>query len=143
MTAKEFLKQYEYATHRAERLRMEYEKEHELIGSVRSTLGGDGMPHGSGVSKSVEDQAIRLADKAMEWKVAELEAIRIRQRVFEVIESIPGVEGAVLFERYINLSTWEQIAEKLYYSSSGIFYAHIRALEMVEEKLKSDGKQDI
>ena len=138
MTAKEFLKQYEYATHRAERLRMEYEKEHELIGSVRSTLGGDGMPHRSGVSKSVEDQAIRLADKAMEWKVAEIDAIRTRQMVFDFIQAIPGIEGAVLNERYVNLLTWEQVAQTLHYSTAGVYKIWKRAMIIAEERLNDE-----
>jgi hypothetical protein len=131
MTAKQFLRQYEDAQRRALRYKTEYEKEHELIDSVRSTLGGDGMPHGSGISKRVEDQAIRLAEKAMRWKAAELDAIARRQEVFELIDQIPGIEGDVLYERYINMSTWESMAETLHYSVRGVQYAHGRALVIV------------
>lgn len=116
---------------------MEYEKEHELIGSVRSTLGGDGMPHGSGISKRVEDQAIRLADKAAGWKMAELDAIRIRQEVFDLVCKVPGVEGDLLFERYVNLRKWEEICVELHYSWNGIHKVHRRALRAVDEILKS------
>ena len=66
MTAKEYLKQYETATKRANRYKTEYEHESELVDSVRSTLGGDGQPHGTGVSKAVENRAIRLSDKLWE-----------------------------------------------------------------------------
>lgn len=131
MTAKQFLRQYEDAQRRASRYKAEYERESELIDSVRSTLGGDGMPHGSGVSKRVEDQAIRLAEKAMRWKEAELDAIARRQEVFELIDQIPGIEGEVLYERYINMSTWESMAETLHYSVRGVQYAHGRALVIV------------
>lgn len=111
MTAKQFLKQYEEAQRRANRYKTEYEAEQELIDNVRSTLGGDGMPHGSGVSRKVEDQAIRLNEKLLKWKYAELDAIRVRQEVFDVIRKVPGVEGDLLYERYINLKSWEQVAE--------------------------------
>ena len=131
MTAKQFLRQYEDAQRRASRYKAEYERESELIDSVRSTLGGDGMPHGSGISKRVEDQAIRLAEKAMRWKAAELDAIARRQEVFELIDQIPGIEGEVLYERYINMSTWESMAETLHYSVRGVQYAHGRALVIV------------
>lgn len=131
MTAKQFLRQYEDAQRRASRYKAEYERESELIDSVRSTLGGDGLPHGSGISRKVEDQAIRLAEKAMRWKAAELDAIARRQEVFELIDQIPGIEGDVLYERYINMSTWESMAETLHYSVRGVQYAHGRALVIV------------
>ena len=135
MTAKEFLKQYEEADRRAQRCRAEYEREHDLIDSVKSTLDTDGMPRGSGVSKSVEDRAIRLADKAMCWKVAQLDALEKRQEVFELIHGIEGIEGDVLYEKYIKLRTWEDIADTLHYSVRGVQYAHGRALLIVTAKL--------
>lgn len=135
MRAKEYLRQYEYANRKAERLKAEYEAELELVDSVRSTLGGDGMPHGSGVSKSVEGRAIRLADKAMCWKVAQLDALEKRQEVFELIHGIEGIEGDVLYEKYIKLRTWEDIADTLHYSVRGVQYAHGRALLIVTAKL--------
>ena len=55
-----------------------------------------------------------------------------------MIVDIPGIEGKVLYERYINLLTWEQIAEKLFYSNTGIFYAHKRALDIVEKRLTNE-----
>lgn len=136
MRAKEFLRQYEYADKRAKRLQAEYERELELIDSVRSTLGGDGMPHGSGVSRRTEDAAIRLADKAMRWKMAQVEAIEKRQEVFELIHGIKDIEGDVLYEKYINYDqTWDEIAHALNYSVRGVQYAHGRALLIVESIL--------
>lgn len=135
MTAKQFLKQYEEACKREQRYKTEYEKELELVDSVRSTLGSDGMPHGSGVSRKVEDQAIRLADKALDWKQAQLDAIQIRQDVFEMIHDIPGIEGDILIERYIYLRRWEAIAVLLHYSWNGVHKAHRRALRIVQERL--------
>ena len=136
MTAKEYLKQYEEAHRRALRCKAEYEAEREKIDSVRSTLGGDGMPHGSGISRKVEDNAIRLSDKAMKWKIAELDAIEKRQEVFEVISSIDGIEGDVLFEKYVNLCSWDEVAHRLSYSLRGVLYAHGRALQIVAKRIE-------
>ena len=136
MKAKEFLRQYEYADKKAKRLQAEYERELELIDSVRSTLGGDGMPHGTGVSRRTEDAAIRLADKAMRWKMAQVEAIEKRQEVFELIHGIKDIEGDVLYEKYINYDkTWDEIAHTLNYSIRGVQYAHGRALLIVASML--------
>lgn len=138
MTAKQFLKQYEDANRRALRYKTEYEAEQELIDNVRSTLGGDGMPHGSGVSRKVEDQAIRLNEKLLKWKCAELDAIRVRQEVFEVIRKVPGVEGDLLYERYINLKSWEQVAEACDRSDKWCrTRLHSNALQIVSKLLDS------
>ena len=136
MTAKEFLKQYEYADTRAKRLKAEYEREMLLIDAIRSTSDNDGMPHGSGISKPVEDKAIRLADKAALWKMAELDAIHARQTVFEFINGIDGIEGTILYERYVNLHKWEEICILVHYSWQGVHKAHRRALDIVESRLK-------
>ena len=134
MTAKEFLKQYEYADKRARRLKAEYEREHELIGSISINI--DGMPHGFGISRKVENEALRLAEKAAKWKEAELDAIAKRQEVFELIYDIDGIEGEVLVERYINLRKWEEICVLVHYSWQGVHKVHKRALFIVESRLK-------
>lgn len=103
MTAKEYLKQYEYAVKRIRRYEEEYEQESLLIDAVRSLSDNDGMPHGSGISKPTEDKAVRLADKRLRLVEAKFEAIRIRQSVFDVIEQVGGDEAEVLYQRYILL----------------------------------------
>ena len=136
MTAKEYLKQYQYAVDRVRRYEEEYESESLLIDSMRSASDNDGMPHGSGISKPTEDKAIRLADRALRLTEARLEAIRIRQDVFDLIDSIDGIEGDVLYQRYINLHKWEEICVMLHYSWQGIHLIHRRALAIVESRLK-------
>lgn len=133
MTAKEYLNQYADAVKASERLRAEYVQEVEAIDSIRSPLGGDGTPHGSGISKTVENRAIKLADKALAWKSAELDALRIRQEIFEVVNSIPGEKGDVLYHRYICLEGMEQVAEAVGYSVRQAYNIHDAALDMVKD----------
>ena len=132
MTAKEYLKQYEYAQKKADRFREEYEAELLKVDAVRSLSDNDGMPHGSNISKPTEDKAIRLADKALKWKAAELEAIEIRNEVFETICGITDIEGDVLYQRYVKLRKWEEICVLLHYSWKGIHLVHKRALSIVD-----------
>ena len=136
MTAKEFLRQYEYADKRARRLGAEYQREIQMIDAIRSASDNDGLPHGTGTSRPTEDKALKLADKALRWREAELEAIRIRQQVFELIYDIDGIEGEVLTERYINLRKWEEICVLVHYSWQGVHLVHKRALAIVENRLK-------
>ena len=135
MTAKEFLQQYGEAVRIAERIKTEYDQEQDLIDSVRSALGGDGVPHGGGISKATENKAIKLADKALELKDAELEAIRIRQKVFDVIRTVPGEKGDVLYERYINLKTWDEVADSVGYSKRHARNLHDEAIDIVQHFL--------
>ena len=135
MTAKEFLQQYGEAVRIAERIKTEYDKEKDLIDSVRSSIGGDGVPHGGLISKETENKAIKLADKALELKDAELEAIRIRQKVFNVIRIIPGEKGNVLYERYINLKSWDEVADSVGYSKRHVRNLHDEAIDIVQNFL--------
>ena len=149
MTAKEYLQQYGDAVRIAERLKKEYDQELLKIDAVRSTLGGDGTPHGTGISRATEDKAIRLADKALELKDAELEAIQIRQEVFDLISTVPGEKGDVLYERYINYirdnetgrlrqKTWREVAAAVGYSKSRAHDLHNEALDLIKVRTQSD-----
>lgn len=135
MTAKEFLQQYGEAVRIAEMIKTEYDQEQDLIDSVRSALEGDGTPHGGGISKATENKAIKLADKALELKDAELEAISIRQKVFDVIRTIPGEKGDVLYERYINLKSWDEVADSVGYSKRHARNLHDEAIDIVQHFL--------
>ena len=140
MTAKEFLRQYEDANRRALRCKSEYETELEKIDAIGSTLSNDaGMPHGSGVSRRTEDKAIRLADKAAKWREAELDAIEKRQAVFEVIYDVDGIEGEILYQRYINLKKWEEVCVAVHMSWRQTHRLHYKALCIIEKKMALNG----
>ena len=85
MTANEYLRQYEYAARRVACYQEEYNRESLLIDAVRSLSDNDGMPHGSGISKPTEVKAVRLADKKLRLIDAQLEAIRLRQEIFDTV----------------------------------------------------------
>lgn len=133
MTAKEYLQQYQNAARIAQRLKTEYEEELERIDTIRSALGGDGLPRSRGVSKTVENRAIRLADKALRWKEAELDAINIRQEIFDVIRSVPGEAGDVLFMRYVQLKSWDEISETIGYSKRQTQYFERQGLSQIKD----------
>ena len=141
--ATEYLEQYEFALYAANRARANYELETERIDAIGSTLSGEpGMPHGSGVSKRTESQAIRLADRAQEWLDAEEQAQIKLEEITEFLNKIPGIEGVVLYQRYVQLLGWKEIADNLIYSESGIFKVRERALAIAERMLNNDKEQD-
>ena len=135
MTAKEYLKQYERAVKRAQRYRQQYEDETRLIDAVKSLSDNDGMPHGNGISKPTEDKAIRLADKRIRLINAELEAVRVKQELFDFIDGIEGIEGEVLYHRYVRLLKWEEVCLIVHYSWPNTMRIHKRALETVQKMI--------
>ena len=136
MKAKEYLRQYEELERKAQAFKTEYEIETAKIDAVGSTLGGEpGMPHGTGISRRTEDKAIRLADKAMQWKIAELDALAKRQEVFDLICKVDGIEFDILRERYINLHKWEEVCILVHMSWTQTHEHHKRALIIVQGML--------
>ena len=124
---------------KAERCREQYLETTERIDAIRSTLGGDGMPHGSGISRKTENLAIKLAEAAEVYIKAEEEAQAIKEQVEDTINSLPpGMSGVVLYERYINLSKWEDIAKLLHYSLRGILKIHGQALIEVDTLIQKE-----
>ena len=134
MTAIQFLRQYKEADRVARRLKAEYERELDLIDAIKSTSDIDGMPHGNGITKKVEDRAVRLADKAAEWKIAELEALHQRQVVFDVVNKVEGVEGDILFMRYINLMTWREVCQTIPMAWSNVKRHHDKAVSELQNR---------
>lgn len=135
MYAKEYLKQYENAVRRAQRLQKEYEDELEQIDNIRSSLGGDGLPRSGEISKKVERQALKLSEKAEELKGAEVEAIAIRNEIFRTVMRVPDDMGSVLYERYILLKKWDDISDSVGYTVRHIHNIHREGLEYIEKIL--------
>ena len=133
MTAIHFLQQYGEAVRRIRLIEIELEEEQLLIDAVRSLSDNDGMPRGSGISKPTENKAVRLADKRERLIKAKNAALEIRQEVFDVIMEVGGFESDVLYERYINLRTWDRVCEAVIYSWPTVRSAWHRGLDRVNE----------
>ena len=135
MTVKCFLEQYRKADRKARKLFREYMKEQSLIDALKSPLGQSGEVHGSGISKSVEQRAIRLADKSNEYREASLEALEIRQEIVDAIKGINGREYDALYEYYVDYydeknkraKTWEDVANIVGVDPRSIFRIRLRA----------------
>lgn len=135
MTVRDYLEQYKKADRRAKRYRKEFEKEMIMIDSISSPLGTDGTPHGSGISKSTEARALKLADKRLKYIEAELDALEVRQQIFDTVMKLDGIECDVLIEYYINYfdekkckyRTWEDVAELVHVDTRTVYRIKLRA----------------
>ena len=133
MTAEKYLRQYEWAVNTIRRCEREYEEERLMIDSVRSPSDNDGMPHGSGISKPVEQRVERMNAKLDRLATARLEAVRIRQEIFDTIMCIGGLEADVLIERYVYLRKWEDVCLAVNYTWPTVRLAWHRGLDKVHE----------
>lgn len=139
MNVTEYLKSYERANRKAKRLFEAYKLENDLVDAVRSTADMDGLPKGTGISKETEEKALRLADKAAEFKNAQEDAAHECEQVLNTISKVKDPdELEVLFERYINYDqTWEEICVKLHMSWGTVHNIHRRAKASVAEILET------
>lgn len=140
MTAKEYLRQYEFAERKIARLERELADERLMIDAVRSLSDVDGLPHGTNISRPVEERAIRIVDKAAELYDARLEAMEVRQEVFETIMSIAKRDGLacdVLLERYIYLKAWKDVCETVCYTWPTVRKAWHRGLDLIELQINT------
>lgn len=129
MTIKEYLRQYEEAERIARRMKSEYDAALLKIDSIKSPMDTDGTPHGSAISRRTEEAAIQLAEAAERYKNAEIEAIKKRGQVFNLIWNVPGIKGDILYERYINLRRWDEIADIIHYSLRQVHNLHGQVLQ--------------
>lgn len=133
MTAERYLRQYEWALKMIRRCEKEYEEERLMIDAVRSPSDNDGMPHGTGTSNPTADKVEHIMAAAERLFDAKLEAIRIRQEIFDTIVSIGGLEADVLLERYVYLNKWEDVCLAVNYTWPTVRLAWHRGLDKVQE----------
>lgn len=134
MTAREFLNQYRVLSMKVDSLRAEYQAQREAIDSIKTSLEGDGG-RTLEISRPVERMAVKLAEKAEELKEAEAEALRIRQQIYDIILHVPDMPGEVLYQRFIRLKSWGEIAELVGYSRSHVFRFYEQGLRVVAGKI--------
>lgn len=146
MNARDYLRQYEIASRRVYRLEKELEEEYILIDSVKSLSELDGLPHGSNISRPVEERAIRIVDKAAELYDARIEALTVRQEVFETIMAIGKKDALacdVLCERYVHLKPWAKVCEAVSYTWPTVRNAWHRGEALIELQLNTRSYNNI
>jgi DNA-directed RNA polymerase specialized sigma24 family protein len=96
----------------------------------------DGMPHGTSLSDKTARLAAQLADAEEEIIELRSEAWSIRMEIVRTLNGIQTPEyNTLLYLRYIEGKTWEQIAVEMHYSIQHIYRMHDSALAAVTEIL--------
>lgn len=113
MTTKEYLQQYKKAQEEVRCLDTEIEELWTQLTS--STSNNDGMPKGSVQDRQTKLHAI-MADKLQAKRQKKIEAESIMADVLETIDKVSDPNyRLILFQKYIQDKTWEQIADHLGY----------------------------
>lgn len=141
MTAKEYLNQYRRLTVAQQRLRREIEAIESQIGG---NVHGDGTPHGSGVSDLTGALAAELADAKKAYIIAETDAWRKRLEIVQTINAVKdSVHSLLLYDRYVRLMRWDEVAEDIHANES---YTrgrlHGAALKAVQEILDGERSEE-
>ena len=137
MTPKEYLQQYRYAAERA-RAALEHLEELESIATrVTPLYGGEG----GGQHQSGDEKMCNAVDKIIEAKNRvsdELETLEATDReIIGTIDKITdGTLHTLLYERYINGKTWEQIAVLMNYTYRRVTQLHGKALNAIKDFLE-------
>lgn len=133
MTAREFLESYLQAQHDADLLREKYD-------ALRESYDGTGgsqftESHSTGISKPTE-RKVEKAQRALEaWREAELDALEIRQNIFDVIIDLPMKLSDVLYYRYLQGYIWTEVCDIMGLSNTQAHKKHNDALRAVQEIL--------
>ena len=133
MTPKEYLQQYRDAAKRA-RAALDHLDELRSMATriTPNYVGEGGGTHQTGDKLGAAVARIIDAENRVSDELEMLEAIE-----HEVLNTILRVKDAtlstLLYERYINGKTWEQIAVDMHYSYRGVTKMHGRALLAVKE----------
>lgn len=137
MTPKEYLQQYRHAVDRA-RAALEHLEELESIATrVTPLYGGEG----GGQHQNGDEKMCNAVDKIIEAKNRvsdELETLEATDReIIGTIDKITdGTLHTLLYERYINGKTWEQIAVLMNYTYRRVTQLHGKALNAVKDFLE-------
>ena len=124
---KEFLLQYKHIKRAIRSIEDE-------ISELRSSEMGkaisyDGLPHGTNI-KDLSDYAARLDCLERRYYKKQLQRLRILDRTERAISAMPTEQyQTILREKYINLKTWERIAEDFGKDVRWIYVLHGRALD--------------
>ncbi|MBQ6438943.1 MAG: hypothetical protein IJJ06_02235 [Mogibacterium sp.] len=127
MTAKELLLQYENAIIKEKILRDFISSQRKMIKALYHIPGR--------LDRQMKEDLSRLEKKLTPYEEELVGIPKTKQKIFDLITEIPGLEGEVLIRRYVNGEIWEEICDHMHYSWNSVFKIHRRALQMAQDRL--------
>lgn len=136
MTAKTYLEQIRHYERRIMWMNEEIERLEAIATSTSPSLTG--MPHNpSPMTSRLEEAVIKILDKETELRQEKAKLDTLRSEVVAMIAQIDNPEERqVLYRRYVESKTWEDIAAEMIYSIGWIYKIHKNALASFDKILK-------
>jgi DNA-directed RNA polymerase specialized sigma subunit len=137
MNAKEYLNQAYKLNHRINSKLEQMEVLKSLSMKVTTCFSNVKVMHSSTEKSQMEKTLVRIIDLGIEINNEIDELIRLKSEIADTIHEIDDVNcGLLLEKRYISGKSWEEIADEMQYSISGIYRIHGEALKKVSKTLK-------
>lgn len=138
--AKEFLQQVKLCDMHINEKLAEMERLKALTTKITSTWKTDVSVSGSGNQDKLGFAIAKIIDLEADINKAVDEFVDKKKEVSMIIEKIKEPDQvAVLYKRYFQFETWEQIACEMHMTYRNVCYIHGRALQTVEGLLAVKG----
>lgn len=132
MTPKEFLSQYRVLTRRIKYSFRQIEDMNEMMLDISANYSTDIKVQSSGHSDRLGEAVARLVSEKDRLLDEINEMLIIKETIETTIGNIKSdLHRDLLTERYINLYTWERIAEDLHMDVRSVYRIHGKALNMI------------
>ena len=139
MTAKEYLKQIRKANIMINYKQRQLDELRELCTSITSPINSDKVQT-SGVSDKIGDTVSKIIDLQNIINSDIDRLVDLKQEIMAVIDKLDATYLQLIYLRYFEFQTWEQIACEMNYSCPWIWKLHGEALQKVSEILQQDSK---
>ena len=137
--AKEFLMQVELCDIHIRNKLDELQHLKDMVLKITSTWKDDITSGGSGNQDKMGDAVSKIIDLEREVNRAVDNYVDKKKEVNAVLGKIKNPDQvAVLYKRYFQYMTWEQIACEMNYTYRNVCYIHGKALQVVEGLLDGD-----
>jgi len=141
MNAKEYLNQAYKLNNRINSKLEQLEVLKSLSMKVTSCFSDVKVIHESNEKSQMEKNLVKIIDLSVEINDEINELIRLKSEIAETIREVDDVNCELLLvKRYISGKSWEEIAEEMQYSISGIFRIHGEALKKINKILRRQKK---
>ena len=131
MSIKDELKQYRFKVLQVDRTLEEYQMFKTRAEKMTSIIS-EVSAHTNKVSNKVGDNAVIMADLEVKYKTAWQEAELERLALTDKIKNVDEPYRTILFMRYVQGKTFENIADAIGYSYKQILRLHGQALNLFD-----------
>lgn len=135
MTAKEYLQQIRKADIMINYKQQQLDELRSLATSITSAMNPDKV-QSSCVSDKVGDAVAKIVDLQNEINRDIDKLVDLKKEVMKVIDKLDATSLELIYSRYFEFKTWEQIVCQMNYSCQWIWKLHGEALKKVSKLMK-------